>query len=120
MNDGLRRLESKGVRMVVALLLGLGIVVGSIVLLYFPWDRVVWVPAVGLVIAIAIAVVPWRPLGYLVVGWSALMVIACLAGLVEFGRAGAPAGVLMALVVAGFCLAAAGALEIGVLRRRFA
>jgi hypothetical protein len=118
MNDELRPLESKGIRLVVAMLLGLGVIVGSIVLLYLPWDLVVWIPAVGLAIAVGIAIIPWRPLGYVAVGWSGLLVVACLAGLAEFARAEAPIGVLVALVVAAFCLAAGGVLEIGLLRRR--
>jgi hypothetical protein len=78
MNDELRPLESKGIRLVVAMLLGLGVIVGSIVLLYLPWDLVVWIPAVGLAIAVGIAIIPWRPLGYVAVGWSGLLVVAWL------------------------------------------
>lgn len=118
MDDDLRSVESRGVRLVVGLLLGLGVVVGSIVLLYFPWDVVVWIPVVGLASAVLIALFPRRPLGYFVVAWAGALVIACAVGVAEFTRAEAPAGVLVALFVAGFCLAAGGLLEIGVLRRR--
>jgi hypothetical protein len=118
MHDERRHLESKGVRLVVALLLGMGVIVGSIVLLYFPWDVVVWIPAIGLAIAVGIAIFPWRPLGYVAVGWSGLLVVACAAGAAEFARADAPVGVLLALLVAGFCLGAGGLLEVGLLRRR--
>lgn len=117
MNDGFRKLESQGVRLVVALLLGLGVIIGSIALIYFPWELVVWVPAVGMVMATGIAIVPWRPFGYLVLVWSGLLVLACAAGIAEFARAEAPIGVLVALTLAGFCLASGGLLEFGVLRR---
>ena len=118
MNDERRHLESKGIRLVVAMLLGLGVVVGSIVLLYFPWDVVVWIPALGLAIAVGIARFPRRPLGYVAVGWSCLLVITCAAGVAEFARADAPVGVLLALLVAGLCLGAGGLLEVALLRRR--
>jgi hypothetical protein len=118
MNDERRHLESKGVRLVVAMLLGVGVIVGSIVLLYFPWDVVLWIPVIGLVIAVGIAIFLWRPLGYVAVGWSGLLVVACAAGVAEFARADAPVGVLLALLVAGFCLGVAGLLEVGLLRRR--
>ena len=117
MNDERRHLESKGIRLVVAMLLGLGVIVGSIVLLYFPWDVVVWIPVTGLAIAIGIAIFPWRLLGYVAVGWSCLLVVACTAGVAEFARADAPVGVLLALLVAGFLLGAGGLLEVGLLRR---
>lgn len=114
----LRSLESQGVRLVVALLLGLAVMIGSVVLLYFPIESVLWLPVAGLGIALATAVVSWRPFMYVVVGWSALLTAGCVLGLVEFTRAEAPAGVFVVLMTAAFCAASAGLLELALLLRR--
>jgi hypothetical protein len=114
----LQSLESLGIRLAVALLLGLGVVVGSVVLLYFPVDRVIWIPVTGLAVALGAALVSWRPFGYLVVGWSALLVAGCVILLMEFARADAPIGVLLVLLVAGCCLAGGGLLELAALRHQ--
>jgi hypothetical protein len=112
----MRSLETRGVRIIVGLLLGLGILAGSVVSFYFPSESLIAIP-VGLAIAVGAAVISWRPYAYAVLCWAALLLITCVYLLQEFARAQAPTGVLLVLFVAGFCAAGAGFLELAVLRR---
>ena len=115
----MKSLESNGVRLVVAFLHVLGVAVGSfIVLLLLPVDGFAWLPIAALVMALATALVSWRPLMWLVVGWSAFLAFGCAVLLVSLPDHESQVGVVLLVLFTGGCFLAGGLLELGLVTRR--